>query len=102
MLSCVSVSVSVKESNGNPKLAHATSQAGTSERRVSQGYSPRAPILRGCTYEAYVNLLWTPHNLASLGALRAQIPTGLVQHESDFALNLLRHAIESYRKRVQI
>jgi len=27
------------------------------------------------TYEAEVNLLWTPHNLAALGALRAQIPT---------------------------
>ena len=30
--------------------------------------------LSGCTYEAQVNLLWTPHNLASVGALRAQIP----------------------------
>ena len=35
----------------------------------------RQLILSGCTYEASVNLLWTPHNLASVGALRAQIPT---------------------------
>ena len=33
----------------------------------------RQLILSGCTYAA--NLLGTPHNLASLGALRAQIPT---------------------------
>jgi len=29
--------------------------------------------MHGC--EAYVDLLWQPHNHASLGALRAQIPT---------------------------
>ena len=32
-------------------------------------------ILSGGAYEAQVNLLWTPANLASFGALRAQTPT---------------------------
>ena len=32
-------------------------------------------ILSGCIYEAQGNLLWTPHDLVSLGALSAQIPT---------------------------
>ena len=38
------------------------------------------PNLSACTYEAQVNLLWTRHNLASLGALRAQIP-GYLAHK---------------------
>ena len=32
-------------------------------------------ILSRCTYEASVSPLWTPHNLASVCALTAQIPT---------------------------
>ena len=32
-------------------------------------------ILSECTYEASLNLLWTPHNLACLCPHRAQIPT---------------------------
>ena len=39
------------------------------------GLLPSQLILSECTYEAYVNLLWTPPNLASVGTLRAQIPT---------------------------
>ena len=35
-------------------------------------------IQSGLTHEASVNLLWTTRNLASLGALRAQIPTEAV------------------------
>ena len=41
---------------------------------------PEAGALRlwGCVgiWALRANLLWKPHNLASLGALRAQIPTG--------------------------
>jgi hypothetical protein len=37
--------------------------------------APSEPILSECTYEAEVNLLWTPHNPVSVCALRAQIPT---------------------------
>jgi len=43
--------------------------------RRSAGSLNATLILSECTYEAEVNLLWTPHNLAFLCALRAQIPT---------------------------
>ena len=43
-----------------------SSSAGGWARATSERY------MQG--YEAQVNLRWTPHNLASLGALRAQIP----------------------------
>ena len=33
------------------------------------------PLWVSVDYEAEVNLLWTPHNLAPVGALGAQMPT---------------------------
>ena len=41
------------------------------------GWTQSDTFLSECTYEALVNLLWMPHNFASLGALRAQIPPTL-------------------------
>ena len=43
---------------------------------LTQGWFSSQLILSECTYEAYVNQLWTPYNRTSVCALRAQIPTG--------------------------
>ena len=71
------VTTRAEDARGIPTQSHISPSVPVYEDLIC----PRVKVhgMVGCTYESEVNLLWTPHNLASVGVLRAQIPQAELQ-----------------------